>query len=47
MNPINPIIKIPAPDTLAIIVNSSRVGLRVSFNIRVYSLSFNGIVGAD
>ncbi len=47
MNPINPIIRIPAPDTLAIIVNSSRVGLRVSFNIRVYSLSFNGIVGVD
>ncbi len=47
MNPINPMIRIPAADTLAIIVNSSRVGLRVNFNIRVYSLSFNGIVGVD
>jgi hypothetical protein len=34
----------PAPATLAIIMNSSLVGFRVSFNIRVYSLSFNGIV---
>lgn len=45
MKPINPIIEIPAPETLAIIENSSLVGLRVSFNIRVYSLNFNGIVG--
>jgi hypothetical protein len=45
MNPISPIRRRPAPDTFAIILNSSLVGLRVSFNIRTYSLSFSGIVG--
>lgn len=39
--------RIPAPATLAMVMNSSLVGLRVSFNIRVYSLSFNGIAGVN
>ena len=44
MNPISPIMRIPAPATLAITMNSSFVGLRVSFNIRMYSPNFNGIL---
>lgn len=43
MNPITPMIRIPTPDTLAMVRNSSLVGLRVSFIILVYSLNFNGM----
>lgn len=38
-------IKMPAPATFAIVMNSSLVGLRVSLIIREYSLNFNGIIG--
>ena len=43
IKPINPISRMPAPATFAIIVNSSFVGFLVSLRTRVYSPSLKGI----